>query len=290
MSNVCKNAISFLQKRFPVAPVLNGEIFLGDKSTGEVIKKCWPMIAQDMNSGVKQRVIAIENLGDNGELHSVADNMHDTFNKLDSGIFVEMGNELNHSGHKINTTQMNFAPRIIIYTNKSCVPIADVISIFGKHNDLIDVIDESKIHKTLFICYGSDDEELVDKLNKLIKAEGIKTWFFPDDAPTGEKLHRVMYEGVNNHDRVLLVCSKNSLGRNGVLNELERVLEREAKEGGSDILMPVTIDNYVFDEWKPVRKDIEEQVRSRVITRLDLQDNESPELIKQIQKITKALK
>ena len=77
----------------------------------------------------------------------------------------------------------------------------------------------------------------------------------------------MMHDGVNNHDRVLLVCSEESLTRVGVLNEIERVLEREAKEGGSEVLIPITLDDYVYGDWAPDRKDIADQIRSRVITK-----------------------
>ena len=289
MSNICINAISFLQKRFPIAPVLNGEGKITNTVTGEIISTYWPLIAQDSHSGVKQRAIAIENLGEKDELHAIAKNLINIFTDLDSGVEIEMGS-IQPNGHNINSKQMAYAPRIILYTNKLCVPIQDVINIFSNNNMLIDVMDESKINKTLFICYGGDDEATVCQLNKLIKAKGIKTWFFPDDAIPGDKLHRVMHNGVNNHDRVLLVCSKSSLGRKGVLNEIERALEREAKEGGADILLPVTLDDYVFNEWEPSRKDIAEQVRSRVITKLSFSDNNEPELNKQVNKIVDVLK
>ena len=288
MSNLCKNGITFLQKRFPIAPVLNGEANLTDTSSGEIVKTYWPMIAQDGNSGIKQRAIAIENLGEIGELDIIASNMTNLFNELDGGVEIEMSNSLQPKGHAINSTQMACAPRIILYTNKLCAPIQDVIDVFGKHGALIDVVDENVIHKTLFISYGGEDENVVTQLNKKIKAQGINTWFFPDDAPSGDKLHRVMHDGVNNYDRVLLVCSKSSLGRSGVLNEIERVLEREAKEGGADILLPVTLDDYVYSEWSPTRKDIADQVRSRVITRLNI--NDDTELEKSVSRIVKVLK
>lgn len=35
-----------------------------------------------------------------------------------------------------------------------------------------------------------------------------------------------MSDGVSEHDKVLLLCSKNPLERPGLLNELERVFER----------------------------------------------------------------
>jgi hypothetical protein len=83
----------------------------------------------------------------------------------------------------------------------------------------------------------------------------------------GQKLHRVMHEQINNHDRVLLVCSEHSLSRLGVLNEIERVLEREAREGGKEILIPITLDDHVYQDWAQDRPDLAQQIRSRVITK-----------------------
>lgn len=157
-----------------------------------------------------------------------------------------------------------------------------VIEAFDSVETLIDVVDESQMHKTLFISYGDPDEKNVSEINKKIKSKGVRTWFFPDDASPGDKLHRVMHDGVNNHDRVLLVCSKNSLARTGVLNEIERVLEREAREGGADILIPVTLDDYVYGEWASERSDIANQVRSRVITKLDTKSEKFDNAIEKV--------
>ena len=73
---------------------------------------------------------------------------------------------------------------------------------------------------------------------------------------------------VREHERIVLICSKASLERSGVQNEIERVLEREAREGGASLLIPVTLDRFVFDEWRPRSPDIAEQLRSRVIMTL----------------------
>ena len=268
MSNLCKNAISFLQRRFPVAPVLNNECKFPDKN-GNIILKAWYMLAQDAQSGVKQRAIAIENLGSKDELLSIAGSMQKMFDQLDSAVYLKMGNSINRRGHDIDTNQMTFAPRLILYTNKLCVPIQYIIDAFNSVNVLVDVVDESEMHKSLFISYGGPDENIVTEINRLIKSKGVKTWFFPEDALPGDKLHRIMHDGVNNHDRVLLVCSEQSLSRPGVLNEIERVLEREAKEGGKEILIPITLDNFVYSNWAPEHEDIASQVRSRVITKVE---------------------
>ncbi|MFX0212266.1 MAG: hypothetical protein ACFFDT_40205 [Candidatus Hodarchaeota archaeon] len=86
MSQLCKNAIAFLQKRFPVAPVLNQENSFSD-SAGKVVFKIWPMIAQDSQSGMKQRGIAIEDLGSRGELHAIAQSILPIFEELDESVY-----------------------------------------------------------------------------------------------------------------------------------------------------------------------------------------------------------
>ncbi|WP_049630832.1 toll/interleukin-1 receptor domain-containing protein [Cellvibrio sp. pealriver] len=284
MTDLRKNAIAFLQKRFPSAPVLNNEITFFSTDGSESFK-IWPMIAQDPLSGMKQRAIAIEQLGSKDEIYDIALHMDKLFSDLDSSVYVKMGNSLKPAGNEIDTNQMIFSPRVILYTNKIITSMENVFQTFNSVNTLIDLIDESKIYKTLFVSYGGTDEISAIKINKKIKAKGIKTWFFPDDANPGDKLHRMMHDGVNNHDRVLLICSRESLNRPGVLNEIERILEREAREGGSEILIPVTLDDYVYTEWAPNRSDIANQIRSRVIIKLETESDQFDNSIEKLVKI-----
>ena len=87
--------------------------------------------------------------------------------------------------------------------------------------------------QSTFISYGGPDEAFARKLNDALKIQGVQTFFFHDDAPPGDKLHDVMRTGVNEHDRVILVCSQNSLERPGLLTELEETLARESRDGGA---------------------------------------------------------
>lgn len=118
---------------------------------------------------------------------------------------------------------------------------------------------------SVFISYGGPDEEIAGQISHALTKKGVRTWFFPRDAIPGEKLHRTMFNGVNDHDRILLVCSRASLSRPGVLNEIERVLEREGREGGTSRLLPITLDKHVFSDWAPSRPDLAQQLRDRVI-------------------------
>lgn len=287
---IYKNATAFLQKRFPAAVILSNELCLSNDISGEVIRT-WLMIAQDPDMGVKQRVIAFSNLGENSEakIIEIAKNTIDFFTKLDSGLLVRFDNAVERTGHPINTSQMFFAPKIILYTNGLYIPYEVVINIFSNVNLLVEIRNESKMFNSLFISYGGTDETIAVVINAYLKNKGITTWFFPDDALPGQKLHRVMYEGVNNHDRVLLICSKKSLSRPGVLNEIERVFEREAREGGSEILIPIALDKFVFSNWVPSRPDLAAQIRSRVIAKIDVSEIESEHVQIQLNKIVASL-
>jgi uncharacterized protein YjbI with pentapeptide repeats len=119
--------------------------------------------------------------------------------------------------------------------------------------------------RSTFISYGGPDTAFARKLYEALHENGVTAFFFPEHAVPGERLHRMMREGVNQHDRVVLVCSKASLTRPGVLNEIEEALAREAREGGETYLIPIRLDDYVFSGWAPTRPDLAQAIRDRVV-------------------------
>ena len=116
-----------------------------------------------------------------------------------------------------------------------------------------------------FISYGSPDQPFAEKLNKALTDRGVKTYFFALDNVPGEKAHYFMRKGVNEFDRTILVCSQQSLERAPVLNELDLVLARESREGGSNRLIPVTLDRYVYDGWSPQDRHLKMSVIDRSV-------------------------
>lgn len=119
--------------------------------------------------------------------------------------------------------------------------------------------------QSIFISYGGPDTDFAQKLNDALLKNGVTTFFFAKDAIPGRKLHRLMREGVNQHDRVILVCSQASLDRPGVLNEVTETLQREARDGGKEYLIPITLDDYVFTGWKPEDAGLAQAIRDRVV-------------------------
>ena len=51
----------------------------------------------------------------------------------------------------------------------------------------------------------------------------------------------------------MVICSKDSLQSVPVIREIERALQREDREH-KNVLFPIRIDDYLFDEWDHARK------------------------------------
>jgi TIR domain/Pentapeptide repeats (8 copies) len=126
-------------------------------------------------------------------------------------------------------------------------------------------VDVREMLQSTFISYGHPDEAFARRLHSTLSRHGVTTFFYPEHAVPGEKLHRLMRAGVNSYDRVVLVCSRSSLGRRGVLFEIEEVLAREARDGGATYLIPIRLDDHVLAEWMPPRPDLAQAIRDRVV-------------------------
>lgn len=120
--------------------------------------------------------------------------------------------------------------------------------------------------KSVFISYGSPDEYFANLLNTRLEQNGVRTFLFSKHAIPGQKLYKVMSDGINSSDIVILICSKNSLERTGVLNELRHALSREAREGGSERIIPVVIDDYLFTDWNPSEEGLRLELEERVVS------------------------
>jgi hypothetical protein len=81
----------------------------------------------------------------------------------------------------------------------------------------------------------------------------------------GARIGDEVYRAIQSHDRVLLVCSSDSLDRPGVINEIQETLDREARDGGATYLLPITLDDYVFDAWAAKQPTLAHRVAGRVV-------------------------
>lgn len=192
-------------------------------------------------------------------------------------------NYINHDLNQYNNSLRTSISNLYHNRKKQVDNISDILKNMGVSMDIIpkglqpslpkgsvSAQQNQKNYYSVAISFGVLDSKVATQLNDFLVQNGVNTWFYPEDSVPGAKLHRMMSDMINEADKVILLCSRTSLHRNGVLNELERTLEREAKEGGSAILIPIALDEYVFEEWVPEKRDLADQLRSRNIINWDV--------------------
>jgi hypothetical protein len=110
---------------------------------------------------------------------------------------------------------------------------------------------------SVFVSHSSLDKAFARKLYADLRSAGVDCWFDEKQVLPGDNILDAVDQGIRMWDKLILVCSKNSLsGRSGwwVEQEIERALvkERQVRRQGSglSILVPITLDDYVFDGWE----------------------------------------
>jgi hypothetical protein len=119
--------------------------------------------------------------------------------------------------------------------------------------------------QSIFICYGDPDKYFAERLFDALRANGVRVFFFPKSATLGERIDSELFAQIQRHDRVLLICSRESLDRSGVLHEIRETFTRETRDGAATYLLPVTLDDYVFNGWKERQPDLARRVADRVV-------------------------
>jgi hypothetical protein len=109
-----------------------------------------------------------------------------------------------------------------------------------------------------FISFTESDNHFSERLYNDLQAEGVRCWRWKEDAKWGKTLIRSIDEAVITYDKLVVVCSEQSLNSPAVLREIERALQKEdefARQGReSEVLFPIRLDDFVFTEWKHHRK------------------------------------
>jgi hypothetical protein len=118
----------------------------------------------------------------------------------------------------------------------------------------------SRAHQTeqshsYFICHNLKDKRFCDRLNTDLQKHGLKTWYFPEDAPRGQRIFAEIVTRVKMFDRVIVVCSRHSLQSKPVVSEIADALKREQDEN-VESLFPVRLDNYMLKEWDHPQKAV----------------------------------
>jgi len=105
-----------------------------------------------------------------------------------------------------------------------------------------------------FISHSHADKPFARKLHDTLQAHGVRCWLDEKELLPGQDLHDEIEKGVRRADRLILVCSQNSLkGSWWVDAEVTAALEKEqklTKDRGEKalVLIPLDLDGYLFSD------------------------------------------
>ena len=104
-----------------------------------------------------------------------------------------------------------------------------------------------------FISYSSKDDDFAQRLYADLQAKNVRCWKFDENAKWGEPLWGEIDTAIRHYDKLVVICSEHSLQSPPVIREIERALQKEDREH-RNVLFPIRIDDYLFDEWEHPRK------------------------------------
>jgi uncharacterized protein YjbI with pentapeptide repeats len=104
-----------------------------------------------------------------------------------------------------------------------------------------------------FVSYSTKEEDFARRLYDDLKSREVRCWFFPEDAKWGEPVWGEITKWTSIYDKLVVICSEDSLQSGPVLREIERALQREDREK-KNVLFPIRIDDYLFKKWDHPRQ------------------------------------
>jgi hypothetical protein len=109
-----------------------------------------------------------------------------------------------------------------------------------------------------FISFTEADDSISKRLYYDLQGAGVRCWRWKEDAQWGKTLMRSIDEAVRFYDKLIVICSEQSLNSPAVIREVERALQKEddlARQGKeSEVLFPIRLDDYIFTGWNHHRK------------------------------------
>ncbi|NOQ25139.1 MAG: cell division protein ZapA [Bacteroidales bacterium] len=125
---------------------------------------------------------------------------------------------------------------------------SNVVKYLGVKND--EKLSEYEFkYDSVFISYSFKDRAFANLLNEALEMSGVETFLFEKDAPGGQELEEIMYEGINENDRLLFISSGNSIKSEACQFELTEGINKETKLW-KNVLFPIHLDNYLFEVKK----------------------------------------
>jgi uncharacterized protein YjbI with pentapeptide repeats len=108
-----------------------------------------------------------------------------------------------------------------------------------------------------FISFTEADDLFSERLYNDLQGAGVRCWRWKEDAKWGKTLMSSIDEAVHYYDKLIIICSEQSLNSPAVIREIERALQKEDDLARHDkepeVLFPIRLDDYIF-EWNHHRR------------------------------------
>ena len=141
-----------------------------------------------------------------------------------------------------------------------------------------------------FLSHSSENKEFARKLYNTLIDKGVLVWFDEKKFVAGDRLYETLSKSIDVYDKMILVCSEESLTSKWVIRELRKARKKEErlyKETGKelDVLIPISLDGYLF-EWDNENQDF---ITERIVGDFSNWKDEQ-EFEKEVDKLVRALK
>ncbi len=98
-----------------------------------------------------------------------------------------------------------------------------------------------------FISYAPADHAFANHLRRRLLKSNVSCWQDTQDMRGGIHWRGQIYDAIEKQDKLVLVCSRASLTRAAVVEEILEAIDRERRTG-TQKLFPIRLDDYVFSE------------------------------------------
>ena len=148
-----------------------------------------------------------------------------------------------------------------LYLSKGQIPTSFLRNA-GVPENLIDYLPSLTINALEFYgCFISASEAdyiFAEKLWSDLKQNGVPCYLWKEDMRMGHDMYKSIDSAINIYEKVVVVCSENSLNSPAVLREIERALQKEdelMRQGKPyEVLFPIRLDDYILSNWKHHRR------------------------------------
>jgi tetratricopeptide (TPR) repeat protein len=132
-------------------------------------------------------------------------------------------------------------------------------------NSLIMEAKENEPFHSCFISYNHKDQEFVERLYSRLKDARVPVWFDAKDVKGGRKLHEQIVKQIREHDKLLIILSKNSLRSDWVKTEICEALKGRGRRKRAKLFPIRLVSMDVIDKWEcfdaDSGKDLAREVR-----------------------------